>query len=253
MVDFSDPQQRATFFTLHSGLPREGPGDRVSVRRALELAGPLPPQPTVLDIACGPGGQTIDLAEHLPDARITALDAHKPFLDELDRRAAQRGMSDRIRTMRGDMAQLPFEPASFDLLWCEGAAYIMGLDEALAAWKPLLKPGGTLALTEPVWLTDDPPECVRMCWAAYPAMRASAGVRTAALAAGYRLKGDFVLSEEAWWTNYYAPLEARLAEIAPRYVGDPAAEIVLRSARREIDCYRHHSDCYGYLFVVLSA
>jgi SAM-dependent methyltransferase len=122
-MNFADPAQRAVFFTLHSGLPREAPGDRASVMRALELAQPLPPAPDVLDIACGPGGQTIDLAELLPEARITALDAHRPFLRELQRRAVERGLAERIRTVHGDMARLPFGPASFDLIWCEGGAY----------------------------------------------------------------------------------------------------------------------------------
>lgn len=202
MVDFSDPRQVAAFFALHSGLPREGPGDRASMIRALDLALPLPLRPVVLDVACGPGAQTIDLADLLPDARITALDAHQPFLDVLDRRIAQRGLAHRVRTCRGNMAKLRFEPASVDLLWCEGAAYIMGLGAALAAWKPFLRRGGVLALIEPVWLTDDPPHEVRLCWAGYPGMRDVAGARAAARDAGYRLRGDFILPEEAWWTTY---------------------------------------------------
>ena len=250
-MDFVDPAQRAVFFALHSGLPREGPGDRASVVRALDLARPLPPAPVVLDIACGPGGQTIDLAELLPDARITALDAHEPFLLELERRAAARGLANRVATVHGDMRRLPFDPGSFDLLWCEGAAYIMGLAAALVAWKPLLRPGGLLALTEPVWLTDDPPLRVRACWADYPAMRGPDEVRAVAGSHGYRTRGDFVLHEQAWWTHYYAPLEARLSQLEERYAGDPAAGIVLGEARDEIDCYRRHPDCYGYFFMVL--
>jgi SAM-dependent methyltransferase len=249
-LDFSDPAQQAAFWALHSGLPREGPGDRASVERALALARPLPPAPAVLDVACGPGGQTLDLAELLPDARVAALDLHEPFLRELERRASARGLSGRISTVHGDMARLPFAPGSFDLLWCEGAAYIVGLDAALAAWKPLLRPGGVLALTEPVWLTDDPPPRVQACWAEYEAMGTPDMVRAKALAHGYRVKGDFVLSPEAWWANYYAPMEARVAELTGTAT-DAATRIVLSEAREEIECHRHHADSYGYLFVVL--
>ncbi|HYJ30588.1 MAG TPA: class I SAM-dependent methyltransferase [Allosphingosinicella sp.] len=249
-MDFADPIQRATFFALHSGLPREGPGDRTSTERALGLVPRLPQAPEVLDVGCGPGGQTIDLAELLPDARIAALDNHAPFLRELERRALARGVAERIRAVEGDMALLPFEPGSFDLVWCEGAAYVIGLETALATWKPLLREGGAIALTEPVWLTDRPPERAAAFWAAYPAMRDRAGVRAVARDCGYRIAGEFVLPEEAWWTDYYGPIEARLTDME-RSPGDPAAAIVLEEAREEIECYRRHPDCYSYLFIVL--
>lgn len=252
-MDFSDPAQRAVFFDLHSGLPREGPGDRDSIARALGLAGPLPPGPRVLDIACGPGGQTLDLADLIPDAEITALDGHEPFLRDLERRAAEHGVSDRIRIVHGDMGRLAFEPRSFDLIWCEGAAYIIGFDVALATWKPLLKPGGTLALTEPVWLKDERPRRVQACWDEYPSMDDSRAARRRALAHGYEVLGDFVLPEVAWWTHYYGPLEARLQAIEGRYADDPVGNAILDEARLEIDCYRSHPDCYGYLFLVLRA
>ena len=46
------------FFEIHQGLPREGPGDFDSTRRALALLGGLPERPRILDIGCGPGMQT---------------------------------------------------------------------------------------------------------------------------------------------------------------------------------------------------
>lgn len=252
-MDFSDPAQRAAFFAVHDGMPREGPGDRASVERALQLAGPLPDRPDVLDIACGPGGQTLDLADLLPEARITALDAYQPFLRDLEARARAAGLSDRITILHGDMTRLPFEPQSFDLIWCEGAAYIVGFDAALAAWKPLLRPGGVLALTEPVWLKSDPPDAVRACWAEYPAMEDVPSARRRALAHGYELLGDFVLSDAAWWTTYYGPLETRLEAATARLAGDPVAGAVLAEIRDEIECRRAYPEYYGYLFLVLRA
>lgn len=252
-MDFSDPAQRAAFFAVHKDMPREGPGDRASVEQALQLAGPLPPRPEVLDVACGPGGQTLDLADLLPDARITALDGYPPFLAQLETRARDAGVADRIAIVHGDMARLPYPPQSFDLLWCEGAAYIVGFDAALAAWKRLLRPGGVLALTEPVWLTDDPPAPVTACWAEYPAMEDVASARRRAIAHGYDLLGDFVLSDAAWWTHYYGPLEIRLEAAMRGFAGVPVAEAVLAEIRGEIECRRASPDAYGYLFLVLRA
>ncbi len=251
-MDFDDPAQRAVIFDLHSGLPREGPGDLASLIRALDIVGPLPPAPSILDLGCGPGGQTVDLAERIPDAWVTAVDAHEPFLAALRALAEARGVAGRIRTHLGDMASPPCPPASVDLIWCEGAAYIIGFEAALRAWKPLLKPGGRLALTEVAWLRSDPPEAAKAFWTTYPAMRDLASLRAASREAGYRILGDFILPPEAWWTHYYGPMEARLETIAPRYRDDDVGKAVLADARAEIDLYRRHADCYGYAFLVLA-
>ncbi len=252
-MDFDDAKMRAVFFDVHGGLPREGPGSRACTARALEIAGPLPPEPTVLDIACGPGKQTLDLAELLPAARIMAVDNHAPFVAEANRRAAARGLADRVTAVLGDMRALAFRPASFDLLWCEGAAYIMGVAEALRTWRPLLKPGGRLALSEAVWLRRDPPEDLRRCWSGeYPEMGDIAQCRRLVRDCGYDLLGDFVLPEAAWWDDYYRPMEARIARLEAKYRDDPVAEAVLRECRDEIDLYRRYAAYYGYVFLIMT-
>ncbi len=70
------------FFELHKDLPREGPGDEASTLKAFAMMEGLPSNPRILDVGCGPGMQTIDLARHT-GASILAVDTHQPFLDEL--------------------------------------------------------------------------------------------------------------------------------------------------------------------------
>jgi SAM-dependent methyltransferase len=252
-VDFNDPKMCDVFFDVHSGLPREGPGNWDCTERALRLAGRLPSSAMVLDIACGPGMQTMDLADLLPDAEIVAVDTHEPFIEEANRRARARGVSDRVKASYGDMAALPFPASSFDLIWCEGAAYIMGVENALRSWRPLLKPGGKLAFSEAVWLLPDPPDEVRQFWSKdYPDMRDLAACRVLVHDCGYDLLGDFVLPERAWWEHYYTPIKRRLAQVAPEYVGDPVAEAVLRECHEEITNYRIYAAYYGYVFLVMS-
>jgi ubiquinone/menaquinone biosynthesis C-methylase UbiE len=210
----------------------------------------LPAAPRVLDIACGPGMQTMDLARLLPDAEIVAIDTHTPFLAEVDRRARAAGVAGRVRTVEADMRALPFDDSSFDLLWCEGAAYLMGVAEALRAWRRLLRPGGRVALSDAVWLCPDPPAAVRRWWAEYPEMRDLAGCRALVAESGYRLLGDLILPAESWCTHYYDPVATRLAELAPNYAGDPVAEAVLQEARDEIAIQRDFADTCGYAFLV---
>ena len=143
-----------------------------------------------------------------------------------------------------------FPPASFDLIWCEGAAYIMGVERAVKAWRPLLKPGGRLALSDAAWLHSDPPEAVLRSWDEYPEMTNIAGCRERVRAGGCELLGDFVLPEEAWW-DYYRPQQKHLAELVERYAGNPVAEALLAEFQSEIDNYRNFGAYYGYVFLVM--
>lgn len=268
----------AVFRELHSGLDREAPGSRAETLRALALAegreggieafhsesrklplksldktsdfkesSTFAPPRRVLDIGCGPGASSLVLLDALPQARVTAVDLHAPYLDAAQARVGAAGHGGRFAAVRADMACLPFPPASVDLLWCEGAVYSIGLSAALAAWRPLIAPGGRLAFGDAVWLTDRPHPRAAAFWGSdYPAMTDVAGVRARIEAAGWRALGDFVLPDAAW-QGYYGPLEARRAALVGRYGADEPA---LAETREEIDLWRAHGRDYGYAFFV---
>ncbi len=240
------------FWEIHYGLPREAPGDEESTVRALRLMRDLPAAPHILDIACGPGAQTIALARN-SDALITAIDTRQEFLDELCRRAAQAGVSERIRPVKASMFELRFDE-TFDAIWSEGAIYIMGFEEGLRAWRPLLKPGGYIAVTELSWLKPDPPQEIRDFWTeAYPGAESIEGNLKRVQAAGYNLIEHFTLPESSWWRPYYDPMAARVAELREKYRGDEAALQALDTELTEIEMYRKYSAWYGYVFHVMRA
>lgn len=245
-----DPRLFEVFLDVQRGLPRQGPGSDVTTRAALDLCVGLPPSPSVLDVGCGPGMQTLALARAL-DGRITAVDLFDEYLGQLQARAEAEGFAGRIEAVQGDMSALPFPPASFDLVWSEGAAYIMGFGNALAAWRPLLKPGGCVAVSEIVWLTPSPPAEVAAFFAEEcPAMTDVATNLATLRDAGYTTLGHLALPDSAWWENYYAPLEAKLPAMAEKYAGDADALAVVEASRREIDLRRRFADAYGYAFFV---
>ncbi|NJN51014.1 MAG: class I SAM-dependent methyltransferase [Gammaproteobacteria bacterium] len=252
-MDDDMSKQRAIFLEVHAGLPRQGPGNRQSTLRALALAqgAGVPAAARILDIGCGPGAQTVDLANALPHAQIEAVDAHPPFLGEAQRRVDAAGLADRVGLSLGDMRNLAFAPASFDVLWCEGAVYVMGVAAALGAWRALLKPGGIIAFTDCVWLHSDVPADLRAWWLAnYASMTDIDGCRDQVAQCGYRIVGDFVLPHSAWWDTYYQPMAVRIESLSRKYAGDEDALAALATIRFEIDTYRQHGDRYGYVFIV---
>ena len=130
---FDDPELMKLVMELHSGNPREGPEDNESTLRALRMVTDLPERPDILDVGCGPGMQTLTLAK-ATNGWITALDNHQPFLDALDTSAQEKHLDQTIKTTNGSMFELPFEPALFDLIWSEGAIYIIGFERGLKEW-----------------------------------------------------------------------------------------------------------------------
>jgi len=136
----------------------------------------------------------------------------------------------------------------FDLIWCAGALYFLGVEAGLTAWRNALVPGGWVAFTDAVWRTETPSEEARTNWAEYLEMTDEAGVTAAVERAGYRVAGTRMLPEAAW-EAYYGPIDARIAAL--RAEGpDTELAIVLAEAESEAACWRAHRDEFGYLLVL---
>jgi SAM-dependent methyltransferase len=244
------PRFWAIFFELYESLPRQGPGNRAAAARALALCRDLPPAPKVLDLGCGVGGQTLHLAE-LTAGTILALDRHAPSVARLHAAVAARGLADRVRPLVGDMAAPGVAPHSLDLIWSEGALYNVGIENALRVCHGLLRPGGYLAFSDACWRTENPPPQVRASFDAdYPAMGRVADVLDAIERCGFSVAGHFPLPDEAWWDDFYTPMEARIEEMRRHHAGDADGLGILDQLAREPAMHREHSDCYVYEFFV---
>jgi ubiquinone/menaquinone biosynthesis C-methylase UbiE len=239
-------------FTMHEGLPRQGPGSNECTGKAFSMLDDLPDRPEILDIGCGSGMQTIEVARLCRDCCITAVDIHQPYLDDLARKAASAGVGDRITTVQASMDDLPFEDATFDVLWAEGSIFVMGFEEGLKSWKRLLRPGGYLCFTEGVWFTDQPsPEAAAFWNECYPAIKTAPENAAIAERAGYEVVATFPLPGSTWWDDYYTPLIERLPNLRKAAAGDPDAEALVTFSEREIEIHRKHGSEYGYEFFIL--
>lgn len=222
-------------------------------KRAYEMCEGVPDNPEILELGCGSGGATIPLAQ-ISGGIVTATEVYQPFVDALVERAKNAGVADRIIAAIMDMGEVQAEPESFDLIWSEGAAYILGVDEALRQWKPFLKPGGCLVFSDAVWLSDDirenAPDELKAFWAeGYPAMRTAGGNIAAAEAEGYTSLGHFTI-DTACWDDFYEDVERRLVDVESLYGNDPDGRAIIDMTRKEIALYQKYPKTYGYEFHV---
>ena len=246
----SDLDPFKIFLDLQLALPRNGPGSRAATEAAFAMLPPLPEKPEIADLGCGQGASAFDLLR-LTNGRVTAVDLFEPFLEKLSERAEAEGIgADRLVVTRGDMESLSFAEATFDLIWSEGAIYLLGFEPGLQAWRKFLKPGGFIVASECTWLTATPSDEAREFWdAAYPAMGTVASNCEAAVRAGYEIIGTHVLPEKDWWTEYYTPMRARIVEMRETYGEE--AEGVLAEAETEIALLERNPGQYSYVFYVL--
>jgi len=238
------------FFELYESLPRQGPGNRVCAARALAFCHDLPPTPAVLDLGCGVGGQTIHLAE-LTSGTIVAIDSHAPSIERLRATVSEIGLSQRMSAEVGDMADPGLPPASFDLVWSEGALYNIGIEKALRICHGLLRPGAYLAFTDAIWRKDNPPPEVKESFELdYPTMGKIDDILATINRSGFSMIGHFTLPDEAWWDDFYTPMEIHIKELRGKYADNDEALAVLDQLAREPEMHRKYSDCYAYEFFV---
>ncbi|MDF1745262.1 MAG: class I SAM-dependent methyltransferase [Gimesia sp.] len=238
------------FLEVQRGLPRQGPGNNESTLQALSLCTSLPDSSVILDIGCGPGMQTIALAKACR-GNLTAVDNCDEYLEILHQRVTEAELMDRVKIINADMSDLCFANASFDLIWCEGAAYIMGVPDALKTWRPLLRDHGVLAFTELVWLEENrPTEVAEFFGNEYPAMTNISSIKDMIQSAGYEIIGDFTLPDAAWWEDYYTPLLAKLPTLKQKYAEDAEALAIISMTENEIECRRRFGNSYGYQFFI---
>ncbi|MBN2092641.1 class I SAM-dependent methyltransferase [candidate division KSB1 bacterium] len=246
-----EPHLEKIFFELHTDLPREGPGDFESTKKAYQLLKDLPKQPLILDIGCGPGKQVLDLIK-ITDGKIIAVDNYQPYIDRLNANAASQGLQHRIQAQNGDMFNLQFAEHSFDVLWAEGSIYIIGFERGLQTFQPFLKKRGYLSVTEISWLKPNRPAELTEFWdKEYPPMQSFENNLQIIKKSGLKLIDHFVLPEHAWMDDYYIPLEKRIDLYKAKFRDNPEVLEFLAFNQLEIDLYRKYSDYFGYVFYVM--
>lgn len=219
-------------------------------RRAFRL---VPPQnrPLILDIGCGEGDPTLELAS-LSDGEIFALDIDRNALHQLAARAKSSTASGRIFPVQGSMLAMGFADKSFDVLWAEGSIHAIGIERGLQEGRRLLRPGGILVLHESVWPGSEPPPDLRPTWhARYRGEMTETVYHSAIAANGYELLAQVPVPPEIWWNDYFQPRQRAIDDLHQKLSSSPSALAALERESAEIELYLRHTAWYGSAFFIL--
>ena len=228
---------------LHKSANRQGPGGDAETEKALSLAmidqkAPL----KIADIGCGTGASTLLLARLLK-AQITAVDFLQDFLEVLEGRAENMGLSEKITTLNCSMDNLPFDDEEYDVIWSEGAIYNIGFERGVMDWNRYLKVGGVLVVSEITWITASRPSEIQKYWEGeYPEIDVASSKIGVLKKNGYSPIGYFVLPEHCWLDNYYRPMQNSFAEFLARNANSENAQAIVAAEKKEITLYERFKE-----------
>ncbi|MFF4245555.1 methyltransferase domain-containing protein [Streptomyces sp. NPDC001822] len=139
------PEESAVYTHGHHESVLRSHRWRTAANSAAYLIGGLRPGMAVLDVGCGPGTITADLAVLVAPGRVTAVDASREVLEGAARVAVERGLEN-VGFAVADVHALDFPDDSFDVVHAHQVLQHVGDPvKALREMRRVCRPGGVVA------------------------------------------------------------------------------------------------------------
>ena len=197
-------------------------------RKAFALL-PALDRPRILDIGCGQGVPTMELAR-LGGGEVVGIDIDETALTRFRQRLEQSDVSDRVTVHRCSLFDSGLIAESFDVLWEEGVLHLLEPARSFIECHRLLRPEGFLVMHEKlVWF-----EAVQQRLPGW----------------GMVLEDRHLLPWHFWWTDYGAPLERRVREFRESH-GDAAGSPELTRYANEVAMIKADPDQFDCGFFIL--
>jgi len=121
----------------------------------------LPPGARLLDVGCGPGTITVDLASRVPGGQVIGIDRADDILAQARQEADRQGQRN-VRFQAGDVYHLAFDAGTFDVVHAHQVLqHLSDPVGALAEMRRVCRPGGLVAARDSdyggmFWFPEDP-------------------------------------------------------------------------------------------------
>jgi SAM-dependent methyltransferase len=142
------PQETAVYTHGHHESVLRSHTWRTAANSAAYLLGSLKPHMRILDIGCGPGTITADLAELVPDGHVTGVDRAPEIVERARATAAGRGLGNTDFAV-ADVHALDYPDDTFCVVHAHQVLQHVGDPvQALREMRRVAKPGGIVAVRD---------------------------------------------------------------------------------------------------------
>jgi ubiquinone/menaquinone biosynthesis C-methylase UbiE len=186
--------------------------------------------PKILDIGCGTGLPTLELAR-MSGGKVIGVDIDQNSLDILEEKIEKMGLKKQVETSNCSLFDLPFPDKSFDIIWSEGSIFIIGFKRGLKEWKPLLKDQGFLVVHDQYQDHAKKLETIRKC--------------------GYKLLNSFLIKHQTWKLNFYLPFENHLKKLKEKYKNNSEIQQAIKKEIDEISVFEEDVESLSSIFYLM--
>ena len=187
-------------------------------------------KPCILDIGCGSGVPTLELAR-LSKGKIIGIDIDKNAIDKLNIKIKVNNLQERVKVYKNSLFNIKFPSETFDIIWAEGALAPIGFEEALKQWKKFIKPEGFMVLHDDIKDKTKKMELIPK--------------------QVFELIDYFQLPDDAWWINYYGPLEKQIEKVLTINKNHPQVLKAIKSYQDEVMACKKKPEDFRSIFYVL--
>jgi ubiquinone/menaquinone biosynthesis C-methylase UbiE len=204
-------------------------GSFLKYTRKAFLKLPRVENPRILDIGCGSGVPTIELAK-LSGGEVTGIDIDQSCIEEFNRKIKKENLGNRVKALNLSLSEMKVPDETFDVIWSEGIVGNIGFGTSLKEWFRLIKHGGYVVIHYQVSRVAD----------VLP--------RTPQL--GYSLTDTVALPEDAWWTEFYKSIE-KMDMLLKKYAKNANTLKLLNQYKTEMDMVRKNLSNFSCAFYIM--
>jgi len=204
-------------------------GFRKYTRKAF-LRLPKLEKPRILDIGCGSGVPSIELAK-LSSGEVTGIDIDQSCIDEFNRKIKAENLGNRVKAIKLSLFEIKFPDEAFDVVWSEGVIGSIEFETSLTEWRKLLKHNAYLVIHYQVNRVLE--------------------VLSRIPQHGYKLADTVSLPEDAWWIEFYKPMEEKMDALLQKYRNSSDALKLLNKYKREIKMVKKNPRNFSAAFYIM--